>query len=169
MSSSTLKPLAQWRCDVCGQLIASASQGMLQWYHEDTSGRSVERGFRIVHNAGASPRRPAGNCYYDFAERHFADSHLEEFLGPAGLVNLLAFIDVGPLHNPTYSGPGVADLRELTEIARRLFVPYYEEARCYWRRAKEDGFFEDANEAWPYLPDTSLAIIQRFGGPEPST
>jgi hypothetical protein len=162
---TTLEPLAQWRCDVCRQLIASAGQGMLQWYHEDDGGISVERGFRIVHNAGSSPRQPTGNCYYDFAKHPFADSHLEEFLGPAGLVNLLAFIDVGPLHEPAYTGPRV-DPRELTEIIRRLFVPFYEEARLYWDEAKEAGFFEDANEAWPYLPETSQAIIHRFGGPQ---
>jgi hypothetical protein len=167
MAEPNLLPLKQWYCDVCEELIERPEQGMLQWYHDkDAAGKSVERGFRIVHNAGFSPRRPTGDCYYVFEEHHFADEHLTGVLGTRGLLNLLSFIDVGPLLNPSYRGPQAADLRELTEIIRRLHVPYYEEARQYWDRAREDGFFADASELWPYLPDTSRDVIHLYGGQE---
>jgi hypothetical protein len=47
---------------------------------------------------------------------------------------------------------------------RRLFVPYYEEARRYWDQAKADDYFDDPNEVWLYLPATSQAIIVRYAG-----
>jgi hypothetical protein len=110
-----------------------------------------------------SPRGPAGNCYYNEKTQHFADLHLESMLGPGGLVEMLSFIDAGPYHEPKYQGPQVGDFREFAEIMRRLFVPYYEEARLYWDRAKEDGYFDDANEVWLYLPATSESVVRRYG------
>ena len=78
------------------------------------------------------------------------------------MVNMLAFLDPGPFHVPKYRGPEVADLREFAEIMRRLFIPYYEEARRYWERARNDDFFDDPNEVWLYLSSTSQAIIARY-------
>jgi hypothetical protein len=160
---SMLKPLEQWMCDVCDEVIDSPREGMVQWIRGPDPSTRVAHGFRIVHNAGFSPRRHAGkNCYYPEQE-HYADGHLEWYLGAMGIVRMASFLDVGPYHVPTYGGPEVTDLREFAEIIRRLHVPYYEEARLYWGAAKEDGMFDDANELWVYDPKTSKRIIEKYG------
>ena len=144
-----MAPLEQWTCDVCGELIRAPREGMLQWL---SGAGELARGFRIVHNAGFSPRGPRNDCYYESKTQQFADMHLADMLGAKGLVDVLSFLDPGPFHVPEYRGPRVADLREFAEIMRRLFVPYYEEARQYWDRARADDFFaDDPNELWPYL------------------
>lgn len=156
-----MKPLEQWRCDVCRELIKAPREGMLQWLSNDDL---RVHGFRIVHNAGFSPRQPRGDCYYPAKGQHFADMHLDSMLGPEGLVEMLSFVDPGPHHQPDYAGPYVKDLREFSEIMRRLFVPYYEEARLYWSQAIEDQMFDDANEVWLYLPSTCKALVARYSG-----
>ncbi len=49
------------------------------------------------------------------------------------------------------------------ETFRRLFVPYYEEARLYFDAAKADGIFGDVNEVWPYLDSTLQRNIADYG------
>jgi hypothetical protein len=61
-----------------------------------------------------------------------------------------------------YRGPEAADLRELTEIMRRLLVTYYEEARQYWPDARDAGLLQDENEVSAYMPSTSNRLIERY-------
>jgi len=75
---------------------------------------------------------------------------------------MLAFLDVGPHHQAEYGGPEVRSVRELTELFRRLHLPYYEEARLHWDKADSDGFFEGANEHWIYLPATLKRLIEKY-------
>jgi hypothetical protein len=121
----------------------------------------------------ASPRKPPGvsradpdyaNCYRYTREPYRQDMHLNHFLGADGLPGVLAFLDVGPHHQREYKGPEVRDVREWTELFRRLFLPYYEEARLHWSVAEGDGFFQDGNEHWIYLPDTLKRAIEQYGG-----
>ena len=49
------------------------------------------------------------------------------------------------------------------ELVRRLTIPHYEEARLYWDKAKQNGFFEGANEIWVYLPNNLRDLIQEYG------
>ncbi|MFT4565677.1 MAG: hypothetical protein ACI9FN_000630 [Saprospiraceae bacterium] len=88
--------------------------------------------------------------------------HLKHFIGVAKINNLLSFIDVGPYHEPEYHGPSVKDLREYTEIIRRLNIPFYEEARLYWNDAISDGFFDGANEGLIYSPDFLETLIKKY-------
>lgn len=73
------------------------------------------------------------------------------------------FLDPGSRHTPEYLGPKLRDLREWVELYRRLHIPYYEEAREYWDRADERGYFDGANELWTYLPDNLKRLIEQFG------
>lgn len=121
------------------------------------------KGFKIVHYASSLPYRPGGDCYHYTDENGRADNHLEYFLGDDGMPNLLRFLDLGPYHNRDFTGPWVKDMREFVEFMRRLTIPYYEEARLYWREALADGFFDGANEIWMYLPDTLKKIVDTYG------
>lgn len=75
---------------------------------------------------------------------------------------VLSMIDPGVYHSPTYRGPEVSDIREWVEIFRRLFVPYYEEARLYWQQALAENYFDSFNEVYIYQPETLRRLIERF-------
>lgn len=157
MATPALIPLQQWVCDTCGDLIEDPEHGYTEWVRDRVPPQK-ERGFRIVHHALYSPRKPYRDCY----TYHGSSVPLTDFLGENGMVRILSFLDVGELHATTYPGPEVADLREYVEFVRRLRVPYYEEARRYWSIAEADGFFESANEIWPYIPDNLKMLIERY-------
>ena len=81
--------------------------------------------------------------------------------------HLLSFLDEGPIHDPEYSGPRAKDIREFVDIVRRLTIPYYEEARLYWRRAQADGFFSGCGHVAIYQPDTLKLLIDTYGDESP--
>lgn len=158
MPEPKLKPLAQFVCDTCGGLIESPDQGYVEWVTDN--GRNSAREFHIVHHALYSPLKPVRNCYQHKLGGCLA---LTDFLGADGLVEMLSFLDTGEILQPEYRGHHVADLREWVEFARRLFVPYYEEARRFWSRAAEAGHFEGANEVSPYISANLEALIRHYG------
>ena len=159
----SLIPLQQWQCDVCGELIQRPEHGYLEWLNY-SDGRRY--GFRIVHHAPHSPRRANGkDCYYTRAERG-GDLDLPRFTGPVGLVKLLSWLDAGQEFDAAYRGAGVADLREWVLLVKRLYLPYYEEARQYLPLAKESVEFGHINEAFFYSPDTLRSIIEAYTGEE---
>lgn len=89
---------------------------------------------------------------------------LDGIFGSQQMANLYRFIDLGPIHDPKGVRPPKArDLREYMELVRRLTIPHYEEARLYWDKAKQNGFFEGANEIWVYLPNNLRDLIQEYG------
>jgi hypothetical protein len=156
-----LRPLEQFVCDTCNQIIDSPEQGYIEWIDDKKARR-----FNIVHHSLYSPLKPNRSCYQHEKAYGRSDTALKDFLGVHGIVEMLNFIDVGDYHRPDYEGPDVGDLREWTEVARRLFIPGYEEARLFWDRARADGFFEGANELWPYLPETLERLIEQYGDNE---
>lgn len=155
-----MKPLQQWICDRCGQIVENPKDGWLEWLSGDKENRQAH-GFKLVHHATAAPT--GRRCYHYDNQYDRADMHLTDMIGP-NLPALYRFLDVGPRHDPDRRHlPGVRDLREFMEILRRLTLPYYEEARFYFESADEDGFFDGANEVWIYLPDTLRELIDRYG------
>lgn len=145
-----LKPLQQFICDKCGNLIKSPKEGWLEWIVSASPDNTLH-GFRIVHTAAASPRsRQSGYCQYP---PHFivGDMYLDHFLGPDGLAKLLSMFD-----------RSFEDQQEFIEIIRRLHIPYYEEARIYWHVAEDAGYFDGANEYYPYLQDSLKTLIERY-------
>lgn len=161
----SLQPLKQWICDHCGEVIESAEQGCVEWLVDAKEERYNNYGFKIVHHAAYSPRKPQGNCYhYQKTEVHilWCDASLTDFTGERGIIQLLMLIDIGPYRDKEYRGPLAKNFREWTELVRRLMIPYYEEARFCMSRADADGFFDGANEIYIYLPDTLKEIIKLY-------
>lgn len=142
-----MTPLKQWICDSCGLVIEEPEDGWLEWYRElDTE---KETGFRIVHHKKI--------CMYNAQQQYnerksVMDMHLDNYVGSDGLVKLLTILEYHSLK----------DKRDVVEIIRRLHVPHYEEARQYWLQAKADGYFDGANEVFPYIQSTLLDIISRY-------
>ena len=155
-----LKPLQQWICDYCGEVIISPKDGWLEWLHD---GQFRAHGFKIVHHRPASPRKDG--CYHYTNQSGRSDLPLDTYLGTSGLVHLLAFLDVGYV-DPKNKGPWVNDIREFVELFRRVQLPYYEEARLYWSDAEADGLFGGANEVSPYLERALKNIVEKYAAKE---
>jgi hypothetical protein len=161
-----LEPLRQWICDHCGQLIKRPADGWLEWLSDPDGARC--RGFRLIHHDVSSPLRPAGSCdlYADRPERQGPRLVIDETtlmdLVPSPHY-LLSLLSPGPHAQRRYNGPRVADLDEWAELARRLTVPFYEEARFYLARAAEAGAFRDFYDPDIYAPNNLLKIIETYG------
>ena len=149
-----LKPMKQWICDVCGEIIERPEDGYVQ-FHRNEHGQYDD--FIIVHHRPASPRKNLQNACYKYS----SDSDLESFLGDHGKVELLSLLDPGVYHLKQYRQM-VADIRKWNDFFMRLQLPYYEEARKYWSRASIDGYFADSNEIYIYLPENLKRMIQHY-------
>jgi len=161
-----LEPLKQWICDECGEVIDKPEHGWLEWLQDSTTRK--HKGFRIVHHKAYSPRKPDGSCYLYESKSEarpdkLLDMHLDKVTGDAAMPFLLMFVAPMPHLRGGGGAWGVKGMKGWGELARRLTIPYYEEARLYWNMAKADGFFDGANEIWPYLPDVLKEIIRRYG------
>jgi hypothetical protein len=55
-----LKPLEEFLCDSCGEVIRTLAEGWLEWLEDPASLKDYD--FRIVHHSLSSPRGPGG-CY----------------------------------------------------------------------------------------------------------
>jgi len=145
-----LIPLKQWICDSCGGVIEKPRDGWLEWYTEKD--KSLDTGFRIVHHRES--------CMYNDTtleqqNRSPLDLGLPHALGSHGLGYLLFKLELS--EKGVYK---LADIKELIEIIRRLHLPYYEEARLYWKNALRDGFHDGCS----FDENILLAIIQNYGG-----
>jgi hypothetical protein len=127
-------------------------------------------GFRIVHNRAFSPLRPDGRCDIYAATRAqrsldtmVEEIYLSDFSERGAMPYLLNLIDPGPLGERGEAAPCVADLREWAELARRLAIPYYEEARVYFDRAERDGFFDSYLRREISYPEILRRVILKYG------
>jgi hypothetical protein len=158
-----LTPCKQWICDECRKLIAGPEQGWFEWLCGPN--QRDHYGFRIVHDKPSSPRSQNPNGCYKYSDHSGRkDGPLKEFLSDVGRIRLVGFIDVGSHHDPDADyTPRVKSLREWAEIYRRLFFPYYEEARLYWEHAAADGFLATLNETAVYSADTLKSLVEKYG------
>ena len=152
-----LKPLQQWVCDTCGEIIEKPEDGYVQFGPFGPMTGYTD--FIIVHHLSASPRK---NICRDGCYKYHSDIDLSHYLGTNGISSLLALVDPGVLMRPVLPTASTSDFRKWVELFRRLQTPYYEEARLYFDRAYNDGFFDGANEIWPYLPDTLRYIVEHY-------
>lgn len=157
-----LVPLEQWICDSCKGIIKNKDDGYVQFIL-DTADENLYSDFKIIHAYNASPHgnKSKRGCHIgniDFIH----DLPLGYFDGPDGIARLLSFIDVGPHKEKVFSGPKVTNLRIWVEFFRRLYIPYYEEARLYWRQAFADGMFIDTSEDSPYTEIFLKNIIEKY-------
>jgi hypothetical protein len=140
-SPQMIKPLEQFICDRCGELIRSKQEGWIEWISKSNPRRAHD--FKIVHHKMYSPLKTENGCYFHTKAEGRQDYHLHQFANDSVISNLLAFIDDGPLISPNFSGPYVSDLREWTELTKRLTLPFYEEARFHISEAIAEGFIDD--------------------------
>lgn len=154
-----LKTLTQFICDTCGKIIKSPQEGWLEWIRDSKTGKV--HSFRIVHHQMASPLKNPEGCYQHGNVIGRSDDHLDHILANP-TAELLMHLDIGSYHNPSFSGPYVADFRNYVETFRRLTIPYYEEARLYWDKAIQDGYFVDANELLIFTPSFLRELIARY-------
>ena len=56
----------------------------------------------------------------------------------------------------------VRDVREFMEFARRLTIPYYEQARLFWEQGINDGIFAGANEIKVYTSKFLRELIEEY-------
>jgi hypothetical protein len=151
-----MKPLEQFICDTCGQIINSIDDGYVEWlsYHDETLNERIAKDFRIIHHKT--------KCFKLDHKYGQSTLPLKEFTGTTGLIHLLKLLDIGPFHEPIYSRPDIKDFREYTEFFRRLTLPYYEEARQWWSEATSDGYLENYNEIPIYFPDNLKRMIEHY-------
>lgn len=79
-----LKPLEEFICDVCGEIINSPKEGYVIW-RSDRDHDRLQYDFKIIHQMICDDRS-CGNSM-----------PLKKFLGVDGLSYLLAFYSLGPL------------------------------------------------------------------------
>jgi hypothetical protein len=157
-----LKPLTQWYCDTCGEIILEPSHGWLEWLHDDL----VPHSFRICHHVMHSPTQRADEegCYKYGKHPRRADMHLDAMIGPDGMASMLSLLDRRAPGERVITGSFEAKaIADWVHIVRRMFTPNFEDARMYFEKAEDDGFFAGCNEVWPYTQDTLLEIIRRYG------
>lgn len=157
-----LKPLKQWICDECHEVIERPKDGWVHWRRErnDDDPHGKVHDIRILHHMTASPRGRPNGCY---PERMELDMHLHHYLGPSGIVDLLSMMDVGTYHDPNGRDVGkVRDIRAWVEIFRRLHVPYYEQGRLFFDHGRRDGFLDGINEIALYLPRNLKALVDEY-------
>lgn len=159
-----LEPLKKFFCDFCNGLISSPEEGYVEWLNElnPELRRRENHGFKIVHHKSYSPNTEGCYHYSNYLGRQ--DIDLSYFTGSSKMAHIFSLIDVGPYHNPEFDGPIVKNIREFVEFARRLTIPYFEEARKFWPNALEDGYFSGENEVSIYSPDFLKRLIERYCG-----
>lgn len=119
-----------WRCGSCHELITSVEGGWVEWLAtESQQGDVVLRGLRVVHRFTKSRR-----CRYDFRREFQQDGSiveglpLERFVGPDGLMLLLSFLAAGQMPKD-----------DVLELAKRVQIPGYEQAREFLQDAQHEA------------------------------
>lgn len=121
-----------WVCDRCGEPVADAKDGFVQWVV--LPGTGLARDLRLFHTDQASPQ---GTCQYDDKTENVKDRGtvssfpLSGLEGPDGLMMLLSILQKGAI-------PAEA----VVEMIKRIHVPGYEHARGRLQAAIEAGVLE---------------------------
>jgi hypothetical protein len=150
-----------WHCDSCGELFRSFEDGRVEWLSvgwlcEGEEPASVTCGLRLVHarNINANPSVPHG-CEYNPREEFRKSRSLVEglslasFSGADGLVLMLSMLAQGEF--PT---------EQLIELAKRLHVPGYEQARGFFSRAVSEQVIVPAIGPGYYLQSEIRDVLQ---------
>lgn len=152
-----LLPLKQFICDSCKTTILNIEDGWIEWecYIDDKTDKIVSKNFRICHHNT--------KCQKLINHASCADLPLSHFTGDYAIVQTISMLDNGIYHDPTYAaGSEIENLREFAELQRRLLLPYYEEARQYWDKAINQGYFGEINEISIYMPSFLKTMIEDF-------
>ena len=141
-----LKPLEQWYCDKCGEIIENYQNGYVIWKQDENY---KDYDFKIIHKSKCD-------------DKNFRSSaSLSDFLGKRGLVNLTSMLSIGTIKiNLGQKGGKVRDLDEFIDFFRRVQLPFYEEARQKFNKHEILDMMSDANEIFPYLEEQLKDIIK---------
>lgn len=148
-----LKPLKEWYCDKCGEIVTE-EEGYIEWFSESAAkGRPQASEFKIVHNKSQC------KIHSDKLQNTLP---ITSFLGPDGLVRLFSFLDIGPIVDKENSGSKIKNMREFVELMRRLHIPHYEEARFNLENAFNDGSLGTPSEIYIYSQEALKYIITDY-------
>ncbi|MCC8144630.1 MAG: hypothetical protein LUD02_05130 [Tannerellaceae bacterium] len=168
-----MKVLQQFICDECGLIISSPEEGFVEWLnYPGKDGRERVGGFRIVHHGGASPWRKVERegCYRYGKEIGHRDLHLDYIL-PVANAFILHFLNPGYFRcfseEEHYNSCQVDNFYEFTDFARRLTIPYYEEAQQYFPEWVIDEGLDFNPSYFDYTPDFLQRLIERYGRKKP--
>lgn len=148
-----LKPLRQFYCDECHELIENPSQGSLEWLEPEIG---KPESFRIIHKPFAKK-----GCRQYAEHPDGGDIGLDEVLTrsePAYLMRHKLDNRKHP-HNQNISWKKTLDY---VETYRRLKVPYYETARFNMRDALGDGFFVGMTEDQIFSAETMKMVVEKY-------
>ena len=128
-----LKPLEQWCCDTCGNVIDGPEKGCVEWH--TTHRTNTVSGFRIVHRGS--------KCTYQGIElatlgRTSTQVPLREALDSPGLGHMLQVLE----HAVSDGSAREESMHEFMEVLRRVHIPYYEEARLAWQAGLTEGIHD---------------------------
>ena len=132
------KPFTKYVCDVCGKTI-DAKDAVLQWVQRPCKDEPHSPFRDELDSMRICCNREACDSFLEYKaiceKLHFQWVHLDWFLGSDNIDEILTF----PMERIIPDS-----LKEqYLEILRRLTIPYYEEARCYFNSAYQDGVIED--------------------------
>lgn len=155
-----LKPLEQWICDDCGELIESHDKGIVVWQQDFQTEVYLHWGYRVIHKRGQPNQEGCDGPAY----RGWPWLDIGNLTGIEGLTRILAMQTLGPLkeklEGPCKIGPKHSG--ELVDLIRRMQTPYYEEARTRFNNRDLMDWFSDNNEVAPYLPETLQQMIKDY-------
>lgn len=130
MSKSSLKPLGQWKCDSCGEIIQSPEDWILLIKEDD-----YFPDYRIVHKNSCE-------ATLEKSEGHFSSIQISNFFP----INFTTKDSVVNSLSKTSNGEEIKfdiyDLNSRAETIRRLTINYYEEARIRTEQGEIDIFGE---------------------------
>lgn len=150
-----LKPLQQWTCDSCGQVINAPEEGYVEWR---TAWQGRMDCFHIVHDGQHQPKNAVRSCYYQNSEKGGV-LRISDLLALPGLLLLTSWVEPKNWDGEDYEQPTVSDLFEWLTLFRRLHIPYFEEAR-HLEKELQELRAGGANEVYLLLPDTLKRIIE---------
>lgn len=160
-----LKPLEQFICDTCGQIIEKTEDGYVEWLSsfDEEKGRVMSKEFRIVHHHAKSPLNSTkAGCYNHDLKHGRSDVDLKSFLAHKHQY-IFSFLNPGFLQDPQREIPSeIEDYAEFSDFGRRVTIPYYEEARTYFSDAENDSEFNGCNEIQLFTENVLKDIIQTY-------
>lgn len=151
-----LKPLEQFICDVCGEVITLPAKGVVVWaqVEDKTDGRSLDVNFRIVHK---NLKGHGSGC----DDNQGLHTELTNVVGLDGMVYLTSFLNNGPfIDREGTDKPDVGNMGQFVDLFRRLQLPKYEEARQYFGVDEVQEEMSGRNELQPFSQAGLEAIIE---------
>jgi len=161
-----LIPLIQFYCDECGEIIDSPKDGFVEWLEitDEKTEKKTVNGFRIVHRKTQSPLKAIKHdgCYKYGNNDNRMDNELSYILENSHQF-IFSYLDLGFIHDSNGEiGSLIVDYKSFVDFAKRLTIPYYEEARKYFSIAYQEGYFSEENEVGLFTESTLKSIIARY-------